>query len=192
LALRRKGADPSGVLWPNASIDPQNRHPSSKIALFGFSVRNARQAGGPGSIPRSVWGDVGSARAGAFGPRGVPISARSPLEANGTSARRKTMNSNGSNQGFVITAFWETKPGEEETVAGLLRKFLPEARKEEGVKEFQIHQSVTKPQEFFFYEVFAAETAFAAHQQTEHFKKFILGEAIPKLAKRERSQFRFI
>ncbi len=56
----------------------------------------------------------------------------------------------------------------------------------------EIHQSVSKPQEFFFYEVFAAETAFAAHQQTEHFKKFILGEAIPKLAKRERSQFQFI
>jgi quinol monooxygenase YgiN len=102
------------------------------------------------------------------------------------------MNSTSSNQGFVITAFWETKPGEEDSVAGLLRQFLPEARKEEGVKEFQIHQSVTKPQEFFFYEVFAAETAFAAHQQTEHFKKFILGEAIPKLARRERSQFQFI
>src|SRR5258705_6040239 len=86
------------------------------------------------------------------------------------------MNSTSSNQGFVITAFWETKPGEEDSVAALLRQFLPEARKEEGVKEFQIHQSVSKPQEFFFYEVFAAETAFAAHQQTEHFKKFILGE----------------
>jgi quinol monooxygenase YgiN len=102
------------------------------------------------------------------------------------------MNSNDFNQGFVIAAFWETKPGEEDSVADLLRKFLPEARKEEGVKEFQIHQGLTKPQEFFFYEVFAAETAFAAHQQTEHFKKFILGEAIPKLAKRERSQFQFI
>lgn len=102
------------------------------------------------------------------------------------------MNSNGSSQAFVITAFWQTNPGEEESIAALLRQFLPEARKEEGVKEFQIHQSVSKPQEFFFYEVFAAETAFAAHQQTEHFKKFILGEAIPKLAKRERSQFQFI
>jgi quinol monooxygenase YgiN len=106
--------------------------------------------------------------------------------------RRETMTSTSSNQGFVITAFWETKPGEEDSVAALLRQFLPEARKEEGVKEFQIHQSVTKPQEFFFYEVFAAETAFATHQQTEHFKKFILGEAIPKLARRERSQFQFI
>ena len=102
------------------------------------------------------------------------------------------MNSNGSKEGFVITAFWETKPGEEDSVAGLLRKFLPEVRKEAGVKEFQIHQSVTKPQEFLFYEVFSAETAFADHQQTQHFKKYILGEAIPKLAKRERSQFRFI
>jgi len=102
------------------------------------------------------------------------------------------MNSTGSNQGFVITAFWETNPGEEEAVAELLRKFLPEARKEQGVKEFQIHQNVSKRREFFFYEVFAAEAAFAAHQQTEHFKKFILGEAIPKLARRERSQFQFI
>ena len=102
------------------------------------------------------------------------------------------MSSNGSNQGFVITAFWETKPGEEETVAGLLREFLPEARKEDGVKEFQIHQSVTKPQEFFFYEVFAGEAAFAEHQQTRHFKEIIVGQAIPKLAKRERAQFRYI
>lgn len=102
------------------------------------------------------------------------------------------MNSNGSSQDFVITAFWETRAGEEECVKGLLREFLPEARKEAGVKDFQIHQSMTKPQEFFFYEVFAGETAFAAHQQTEHFRKYILGEAVPKLAKRERSQFQFI
>ena len=102
------------------------------------------------------------------------------------------MNSTSSNQGFVITAFWETNPGEEDSVAALLRQFLPEARKEDGVKEFQIHQNVLKPREFFFYEVFAAEAAFAAHQQTAHFKRFILGEAIPKLAKRERSQFQFI
>ena len=102
------------------------------------------------------------------------------------------MNSTGSKQGFVITAFWETNPGEEDSVAALLRQFLPEARKEDGVKEFQIHQNVLKPREFFFYEVFAAEAAFAAHQQTAHFKRFILGEAIPKLAKRERSQFQFI
>jgi quinol monooxygenase YgiN len=97
-----------------------------------------------------------------------------------------------SNQGFVITAFWETHPGEEGVIAELLRKFLPDAQKEPGVKQFQIHQNAAKPREFMFYEVFADEAAFAAHQQTDHFKTIIQGQALAKLAKRERNQFRFI
>jgi len=40
--------------------------------------------------------------------------------------------------------------------------------------------------------VFAGEAAFAEHQQTDHFKNIIVSQAIPKLAKRERQQFRFI
>jgi quinol monooxygenase YgiN len=96
------------------------------------------------------------------------------------------------NQNLVVTAFWEVNSGEEGTVAELLKDFLPQAQREPGVKAFQIHQNVAKPREFFFYEVFAGEAAFAEHQQTDHFKNIILGQAIPKLAKRERSQFRFI
>jgi quinol monooxygenase YgiN len=95
-------------------------------------------------------------------------------------------------QSLVITAFWEVNSGEEGAVAKLLKDFLPQAQQEPGVKEFQIHQNLSKPQEFFFYEVFAGEAAFADHQQTQHFKSIILGQALPKLAKRERSQFRFI
>lgn len=49
-----------------------------------------------------------------------------------------------------------------------------------------------KAEGILFYEVFAGEAAFADHQQTEHFKNIIVGQAIAKLAKRERSQFRFI
>ena len=94
--------------------------------------------------------------------------------------------------GLVVTAFWETNPGEEQTIAELLRTFLPQAQKEKGVKQFQIHQNVARPREFFFYEVFAGEAAYADHQQTDHFKNIIVGQAIPKLAKRERQQFRFI
>ena len=82
--------------------------------------------------------------------------------------------------------------GEEGAVAALLQDFLPQAQREPGVKAFQIHQNIAKPREFFFYEVFAGEAAFADHQQTDHFKNIIVGQAIPKLAKRERSQFRFI
>jgi quinol monooxygenase YgiN len=96
------------------------------------------------------------------------------------------------NQNLVVTAFWEVNSGEESTVAALLKDFLPQAQREPGVKEFQIHQNVAKPREFFFYEVFTGEAAFAEHQQTDHFKNIIVGQAIPKLAKRERQQFRFI
>src|SRR5215208_383846 len=96
------------------------------------------------------------------------------------------------NQHLIVTAFWEVNSGEEGAVAELLKDFLPQAQREPGVKAFQIHQNVTKPREFFFYEVFAGEAAFADHQQTDHFKNIIVGQAIPKLAKRERQQFRFI
>ena len=99
---------------------------------------------------------------------------------------------NDATRNLVVTAFWEVNSGEEGAVAELLKDFLPQAQREPGVKEFQIHQNISKPREFFFYEVFAGEAAFVEHQQTDHFKNIILGQAIPKLAKRERSQFRFI
>jgi quinol monooxygenase YgiN len=95
----------------------------------------------------------------------------------------------GLTDGFVVGAFWEARPGEEEAVAAILSRFVPQARKEPGVCCFVIHQSRTEPSKFFFYEVFEDEAAFAAHQQTPHFKTLIAGEALPKLAKRERVQY---
>lgn len=94
--------------------------------------------------------------------------------------------------GLIVTAFWEAKPSEVDAVAGIVRKYLPQAQREPGVKAFQIHQSLTEPHKFFFYEVFRDEAAFADHQQTDHFKTLIVGEALPKLVKRERTQHRFV
>jgi quinol monooxygenase YgiN len=94
--------------------------------------------------------------------------------------------------GLIVTAFWEAKPGETDALVDIVRKFLPQAQREPGVKAFQIHQSTTEPHKFFFYEVFKDEAAFADHQQTEHFKTLIVGQAVPKLAKRERTQHRFV
>ena len=96
---------------------------------------------------------------------------------------------NKSKDRFVVTAFWETLPGEEEAVAAILSRFAPQAREETGVASFVIHRSRSEPSKFFFYEVFEDEAAFAAHQQTVHFKKLIAGEALAKLAKRERAQY---
>jgi len=94
--------------------------------------------------------------------------------------------------GLVVTAFWEAKPGETDALIDIIKRFLPRAQAEPGVRAFQIHQSTTEPAKFFFYEVFKDEAAFAEHQQSEHFKTLIAGQAIPKLAKRERTQHRFV
>jgi quinol monooxygenase YgiN len=94
--------------------------------------------------------------------------------------------------GLIVTAFWEARPDEVDAVQAIVRQFLPQAQREPGVKAFQIHQSTSEPHKFFFYEVFRDEAAFADHQQTDHFKTLIVGQAVPKLAKRERTQHRFV
>jgi quinol monooxygenase YgiN len=97
--------------------------------------------------------------------------------------------SNPKNDVLIVTAFWETKPGEEQAVAAILSRFVPHAQEEPGVENFVVHRSRSEPSKFFFYEVFKDEAAFAAHQQTAHFKQLIAEEALPKLAKRERAQY---
>ena len=94
--------------------------------------------------------------------------------------------------GLVVTAFWEAKPEEVEQVQAIVRQFLPQAQREPGVQAFQIHQSTSEPHKFFFYEVFKDEAAFAEHQQAEHFKTLIAGQALPRLVKRERTEHRFV
>ena len=95
-------------------------------------------------------------------------------------------------KGLIITAFWEAKPGEVDALVGIIKKFLPQAQAEPGVLAFQIHQSLEDPTKFFFYEVFKDDSAFAAHGQSTHFKTLILEQAVPRLAKRERAQHKFV
>jgi quinol monooxygenase YgiN len=94
--------------------------------------------------------------------------------------------------GLVVTAFWKAKPHEAEPVAGILRKFMPQALSAPGVQAFLVHQSKDDPSEFFFYELLEDEDAFEARQKTPHYKDLIAGEALPKLAKRERAQYALI
>jgi quinol monooxygenase YgiN len=95
-------------------------------------------------------------------------------------------------QGLIVTAFWEAKSGEVEALTGIIGKFLPQAQAEPGVLAFQIHQSLEDPTKFFFYEVFKDAAAFAEHSQSAHFKSLILEQAVPRLAKRERTQHSFV
>lgn len=94
--------------------------------------------------------------------------------------------------GLVVTAFWEAKTGEVGHLVDIVSRFLPQAQAEPGVLAFQIHQSLDDPHKFFFYEVFRDDAAFAGHQETAHFKSLILAQALPRLAKRERTRHKFV
>jgi quinol monooxygenase YgiN len=91
--------------------------------------------------------------------------------------------------GLAVTATWEAREGEADTVADVLARFAPKAREEPGVKLFLVHRGIANPAQFLFYELFQDEAAFAAHQQTGHFQSLILGEGVPRLTKRERVQY---
>jgi quinol monooxygenase YgiN len=91
--------------------------------------------------------------------------------------------------GLAVTALWEAREGEANTVADILARFAPQARQEPGVQLFLVHRSVTNPAQFLFYELFDDTAAFEAHQQTPHFKALIVGEGVPRLSKRERTQY---
>jgi quinol monooxygenase YgiN len=91
--------------------------------------------------------------------------------------------------GLLVVAQWEAKDGEADKVADILSRFLPEAQREDGAKLFLISRAKDNPAQFLFYELFRDEAAFKAHQDSEHFKTYIAGQALPLLAKRERAQY---
>jgi quinol monooxygenase YgiN len=94
--------------------------------------------------------------------------------------------------GLLVVAKWQVKPGEADNVAAILGRFLPHAQQEPGVKLFLIGRGKDDSSQFLFYELFSDEAAFAAHQESGHFKRHIVGEALPLLADRQRAQYRLL
>lgn len=91
--------------------------------------------------------------------------------------------------GLAVSAVWEARVGEDDAVADVLAQLGARARTEPGVKLFLVHRNLVNPRQFLFYELFEDETAFEAHQQTEHFKSLVLEQGLPRLVKRERVKY---
>jgi quinol monooxygenase YgiN len=91
--------------------------------------------------------------------------------------------------GLLVVAEWEAKHGQADRVAEILRQFLPEAQSDPGAKLFLIGRGKENPAQFLFYELFRDEAALKAHQDSAYFKTYIAGQALPLLAKRERTQY---
>ncbi|APV51948.1 hypothetical protein BWI17_21110 [Betaproteobacteria bacterium GR16-43] len=59
------------------------------------------------------------------------------------------------------------------------------ARKEPGCRHFDVLVDPKDPTHAMLYEIYDDEAAFAAHQATDHFKRYV-AEAVPLLESRER------
>jgi quinol monooxygenase YgiN len=90
---------------------------------------------------------------------------------------------------LALAVTWEAKEGEADAIADILRQMANAVKAEPGTLVFWVHRSATNDRLFFLYELYTGEAALAAHQQTEWFKALILGQALPKLVRRERVQF---
>lgn len=88
---------------------------------------------------------------------------------------------------YVVAATYTVNPGEEERVQGILEAIAPLSRAEPGCLFYQAHRSPENPSVFFLYEQYENEDAYHAHMATPHFKEHILGDAIPRLERRERA-----
>jgi quinol monooxygenase YgiN len=86
---------------------------------------------------------------------------------------------------LTLAAMWEAKDGEGDAVADILRRMADAVKSEPGTLLFWPHRLFSNDRVFLLYELFADEAAFVAHQQTDAFKTLVVGEALPKLARRE-------
>jgi len=91
--------------------------------------------------------------------------------------------------GLLVVAQWEAREGQADHVADILSRFLPVAQAEPGANLFLISRAKENPAQFLFYELFRDEAAYKAHQESAHFKTYIAGQALPLLARRERTQY---
>ncbi len=107
-------------------------------------------------------------------------------------SNRQTVSEAVASGGLLVVAQWEAREGQADRVAGILDRFLPEAQREPGAKLFLISRAKENPAQFLFYELFADEAAFKAHQESAHFKTLIAGEALPLLARRECAQYELL
>jgi autoinducer 2-degrading protein len=94
---------------------------------------------------------------------------------------------------YVVTALWHAKADKADRVAELVDELARTSRGEPGCVHFQPNRHAEDPVRFLLYEEYADETAFEAHSDSEHFKRLVLGEAVPDLLEdRERIFWRSV
>lgn len=89
----------------------------------------------------------------------------------------------------VVIATWKAKPGKVGHIRKILETVAPLNRTEEKMLQFEVLVSVEDPATFVLYEKYTDASGYEEHRETEAFKSYILGEALPDLAERNVTQF---
>ncbi len=88
---------------------------------------------------------------------------------------------------YVVAALWRAKEGDEERIREIIEIMTPLSRGEPACRFYQAHRSPDDPRLFFLYEQYDDAAGYDAHMATDHFEKYVRGEAIPRLESRERA-----
>jgi len=74
---------------------------------------------------------------------------------------------------IYITATVNSKPGREEQLKELLLELVHASRKETACLQYDLHQSIEKPELFIFQEEWESKEAITIHESQPHFVKFV-------------------
>ncbi len=90
---------------------------------------------------------------------------------------------------YVLAVSWVAKEGYEAKIREFLQILGEASRQEPGVITYTTHVDPDNPREFFIYEKYHDLSGLEAHQETAHFKEYVLEKAIPLLESRMRRTY---
>ena len=85
---------------------------------------------------------------------------------------------------YTVIATWRAKPGQEEACRAILERMTPLTRGEPGCRDYVALRQRDDARTFVLYEVYDDEAAFQAHRESDHFKTYVLGDAVNRLEER--------
>jgi quinol monooxygenase YgiN len=87
---------------------------------------------------------------------------------------------------YVVIARWTAKEGEEDAVAAALTKLIEPSSAEPGNLTYVVHRDPEDARRFVVYESYVDADGYAAHADSDHFRRLGIEDGIPRLASRER------
>lgn len=89
-----------------------------------------------------------------------------------------------SEEPYVVIAHHRVRPGYGDAVAAALGEHVKASRKEPGCVGFAAHRSIANPDAFVMYETYRSQADWHAHQQTPHYRQYVLETIKPLLTAR--------